>query len=223
LKRIKIGAGALLMLGSMIISDRAEILILYFLSAFLHECGHLLAAVLLGIGVKEIRFEFSGIRICTDEGLTSYKSEILLAAAGPFVNFICLGMCMVAFLLSGRTYGEVTALAEAFISGREYSSVGAVSFFAVSAFLQGGLNLLPVRSFDGGRILYCCVALLLGERVAERVIDVLSAFSALVLWTVALYLLLKVGSGLGIYVFAACIAFSVTRETVNEKESAVIS
>ncbi len=166
MKRIKIGAGALLMLGSMMISDRAEILILYFLSAFLHECGHLFAAVLLGVGVREIRFEFSGIRICTDEKLMSYKSEILLAAAGPLANFICVGACVASFLLCGIPYGEVTALTDAFISGREYSRVGAVGFFAISALLQGGLNLLPVRSFDGGRILYCTVTLLLGQRAA---------------------------------------------------------
>lgn len=222
MKRIKVNFSAILMLGAMVISDRADILLLYFFSAFLHECGHLLAARLLGIGIKEIRFDFSGVRICTDEGLTSYKNEILLAAAGPFVNFICVNLSIVLFLLFGITLDAVTSLTYLFISGDELSVVGAVGFFAVVSLLQGGINLLPVRSLDGGRILECAISDFINEKVAERVIDVFSAFSALALWTVALYLLLMVGSGLGIYVFAACIAFSVSKKTeIDERTRSI--
>lgn len=222
MKRIKVNFSAILMLGAMIISDRAEMLLLYFFSAFLHECGHLLAARMLGIGVKEIRFDFSGVRICTEDRLSSYKKEIVLAAAGPLVNFVCVCVSVVFFLVQGVSLDEVVLLTDSFISGEELSYIGAAGFFAIAALLQGGLNLLPVRSFDGGRILQCALAEGFGVRVAERVIDVFSALSALVLWTVALYLLLKIGSGLGIYVFSVCIAFSVTKRTVDEKENTVI-
>ena len=68
LKRIKVNFSAILMLGAMIISDRAEMLLLYFFSAFLHECGHLLAARMLGIGVKEIRIGYVGTVIGCHSG-----------------------------------------------------------------------------------------------------------------------------------------------------------
>jgi hypothetical protein len=40
-----------------------------------------------------------------------------------------------------------------------------------------------------------------------------SAVAAFVLWTVSLYLMLKISAGLGIYVFAACIFFTTLKGT----------
>ena len=223
LKRIKVGVGALLMLGSMMISDRVEILLLYMLSATLHEFGHLAAARMLGIGVMEIRFEFSGVRICTEEKLTSYKSEAILAAAGPLVNFACVTVCVAVFSFMNISIIEVSELTGAFLVDDFYSHVGAMGFFAIASLLQGCVNLLPVKTFDGGRICYCTIALLCSEKTAGRVLDVSSAFSAFVLWTVALYLMLRLSAGLGIYVFAACIFLSTLKDTdygtVKEKKA----
>jgi hypothetical protein len=47
------------MVAAMIISDRADIFLLYALSAFLHELGHISAAKLMKIEIKEIKFDFS--------------------------------------------------------------------------------------------------------------------------------------------------------------------
>ena len=66
MKKVKIEASALLMLAAMIMSDRAEILVLYYLSAGLHECGHLAAAKLMKIRIREIIFDYSGVRICPE-------------------------------------------------------------------------------------------------------------------------------------------------------------
>ncbi|MBQ4091139.1 MAG: hypothetical protein IJC64_02350, partial [Clostridia bacterium] len=81
---------------------------------------------------------------------------------------------------------------------------GALCFFALCSLLQGGLNLLPIKSFDGGRMLYCAAAAL-GQRFADTVLAICSGACVLSLWTVALYLMIKIGAGLGIYVFCACL------------------
>lgn len=213
LKRIKVGVGALLMLGSMMISDRVEVLLLYILSATLHELGHLGAAGVLGIGIREIRFEFSGVRICTEEKLTSYKNELRLAMAGPLVNFVCVTVCVAFFSCFNISLNEASALTENFLVDGYYSHVGAVGFFAIASLLQGCVNLLPVKTFDGGRICYCAIAMLCREKAAARALDIFSAFSAFLLWTVALYLMLKLSAGLGIYVFAVCIFLSTLKDT----------
>ena len=204
------------MLGSMIISDRAEILFLYIISATLHECGHLLAAKLMKIKITEIKFEFSGVRICTDERLLSYKSEFLLAAAGPFASFICVTLSIAYLSHFGIGIKTASLLTEAFLFNGEYTNVGAVGVFAVSALLQGGINLLPVSTFDGGRMLYCIIAMIFSERAAQCFLDVFSSMCALILWIVALYLLIRIGSGLGIYVFATCL-FASTAKNVFER------
>ena len=81
----------------------------------------------------------------------------------------------------------------------------AVAFFALASIVQAFGNLLPVESFDGGRMLYCAISEIMDEKVAWRAVEIASALSAFIMWTLALFLMLKVSSGLGIYVFAVCI------------------
>ena len=209
-KKIKVGIGAIIMICAAFISDRAEIILIYALAASIHEAGHLCAAKLLKIPIKEIRFGFSGIRICTDEGLTSYKSEAILAFAGPLANLICLSLAVAYILIFKVGFGELLMRTDNFLSGSERGFLGALGFFAVSSFLHCFVNLLPINTFDGGRIAYCTVSAMISERAAGRLIDITTALSALILWIIALYLLLKVASGLGVFVFAACIFFSTT-------------
>ncbi len=213
MKKIKLGLGAAIMIAAMIISDRAEIFVIYAISALLHELGHITAAKLMKIEIKEIKFDFSGVRICTDEKLTSYKRELVLAAAGPLVNFAVIMIILTCFKMNGASVYEVTESINQFWENGSFTTYGAAGFFALCSLLQGGINLLPVNTFDGGRILYCAIAQTCGERAASRVISVSSAAAAFVLWTVSLYLMLKISAGLGIYVFAACIFFTTLKGT----------
>ena len=100
-----------------------------------------------------------------------------------------------------------------------YTCAGVFGFVALASLLQACINLLPVRTFDGGRIMYCFIALTLGERIAERVLDILSAFSAFILWVAALYLMLKISSGLGIYTFSACLFFGTMGKRPDKCEN----
>lgn len=208
MKKIKLGIGAIIMAVATLLCDRPDVILLYALSATLHECGHLAAAYLLGIRIKEIRFEFSGVRICPEEGITSYKKELLLAAAGPFVNLCIITAAIALFYAHNITPNEVAYLCSHYLIDGEYTHTGALAFVALSSLLQGGVNLLPVRTFDGGRVTYCLSAIFFGERRAETLLDVFSALSAFVLWTVSLYLMLKISSGLGVYVFSLCLFLS---------------
>lgn len=213
--KIRVKIGAILMLFAMLVSDGATLLCIYFFSASLHECGHLIAARALRIDIEELRFDFSGVRICTERAITSYGSEFVLAAAGPLVNFLSVTISVLFFLSNGISVQEAADAVMCFFDG-EHTLVGAVGFFAASSLLQGGINLFPINTLDGGRVLFCAVALLFGERSAYVSIKVTSFAAAFVLWTVALYLLLKVSAGLGVFVFAACVFFS-TREQIEKR------
>ena len=202
MKKIRFGMGGILMAASMLISDRFYIIGIYVLAAAFHEIGHLVAAKLLKIEVEEIRFGFSGIRIVTDSRLVSYKRELLLALAGPLFNLAAFFGILLGFECLGA--GSVFLRAEGFMRG-ESDLLGAVGFFALSSLVQAIMNLLPVKTFDGGRIIYCAIADKLGQRAAEQVIDIFSALSAVILWALALYLMLRISAGLGIFVFSACI------------------
>lgn len=211
MQRIKFGMGGVLMLSAMMISDSAAVLAVYFAAAFIHELGHLLAAHFLKIGVKEIRFEFSGIRICTEDGLISYRREFLLAMAGPLFNLFGMGVAFVAGAWHQITLGELLICGSNFLSSGIADTGGVLGFFLLSCALQAGTNLLPVKGFDGGRMLYCALAATVGIHIAERVLAIASSAAIFVLWTVALYLMLRISSGLGIYVFVACMFFALVR------------
>lgn len=216
MKKIKLGLGAVLMLTVMLVSDRGDVLGIYIFAALLHEMGHLVAAKLLNIEIREIRLDFSGARICTDDSLISYKKELLLSCAGPAVNIIAFLLICASFALGHSSLNELWTCASEFVSADALTIEGAIGFFALCSVLQGAVNLLPVRTFDGGRILVCALSMLFGDRAAESAVGITSAVSAFVLWTVALYLMLRISSGLGIYVFAACIFAGILAKTAEK-------
>lgn len=202
--------GGVLMIASMLVSDSAAVIAVYLAAALWHEVGHLLAAKILKIGISEIKLGFSGARIVTDERLTSYKSELLLSLAGPLANILGCGAVVGVFCMLGEGIKGAAESAETFLRSPRADLRGILAFFALSSVIQAILNLLPVKTFDGGRILYCAAADLIGEGAGERILTVTTAFSALILWIFALYLMIKIGGGLGIYVFAACVFAGTT-------------
>ena len=215
MKKVRLGVGAVMMFAATLISDSVMIVAVYLLAALLHELGHIIAAKVLKIEIKEIRFGFSGVRIVTDGHLTSYKNEALLAMAGPAVNMVAFSLVLLLFHSSGAGIEEAIYATEEFMSAPNFDPRNIGAFFALSSVLQAALNLLPVKTFDGGRILYCFMAQFAGERISERIIEITTMLSCMILWTVALYLMLRVGGGLGIYVFAACI-FNLGLEKCGE-------
>ena len=216
MKKIRFGIGGVLMIAAMAISDRGLVIVVYCLAALLHELGHIIAAGLLKVRIEEIRLGFSGVRIVTDSALTSYKNEIILAAAGPLMNFLSLSFSLAIFYARGIRAEEMLRCADSFLKGESESTLGMLGFFALSSLIQAVMNLLPVKTFDGGRILYCSVASLISQGAAERSNELCSALVAWLLWTVALYLMLRISSGLGIFVFAACIFGGVIMQRNGE-------
>lgn len=88
--KIKAAPSFFLLCSVLLWLDRDGIILIFLLSAALHECGHLLALVLLGVPVYGIELRASGAVLHT--GNTSPAKEAVCAAAGPFVNFILLSI-----------------------------------------------------------------------------------------------------------------------------------
>jgi membrane-associated protease RseP (regulator of RpoE activity) len=66
----------------------------------------------------------------------------------------------------------------------------------------GILNLLPIRSFDGGRMLECTLYALTDARIASTVMHGVSFGFLLLLWLIAVYFLLRAGDGLSLFCFS---------------------
>ena len=165
----------LLMLGF----DTPYIAILTVGSAVIHECGHLIAALLFtNSDTRAPTGSISGFRIKA-HGL-SYKEELLLSLGGPMINII-LGVLLfcIPFTEPLSSYMHVFAL---------LNIMTAVS------------NLLPIESYDGYRAVLSAAAIFTNRRdSAEAVMKKISfAFSALMCF-LSLYLILKLGEGYWIF------------------------
>ncbi len=169
----------------------------------LHEAGHALAARLCGVRLRGLRVDLFGARLglC---GMLSYRQELFVAAAGPFVNMISAGAVLVSVWRSDPD-GEGTLTA--FLTDGRASVV-----FVVASLGLLTVNLLPVRSLDGGRMLRCALAPLTGEQVADGILTATTALCLGLLWCISVYALLRVGEMLSLFAFSLCLLARMTGE-----------
>ncbi len=158
-------------------------------AAALHEGGHLLAARSAGVRMGLFRLDLFGARMHLS-GVVSYGREAWIAAAGPLVNGVSAALVYPLCCRSIPSGGGVLS--------------GAFLFWVASLGLAA-INLLPVRSLDGGRILRCLLASIAGEGVADGVVTATTALCLGALWLISVYALLRVGECLGLFAFSLCL------------------
>lgn len=182
--RICVSPAVPIVLGLMILTDRTGISLLTVAAALLHEVGHLLAARLLGIRTERMRLGFFGMRLDVGDRLLSFGEEWLLCAAGPLVS-------LVGAALAASLWGVWQS----------------ARFFSCASLVLGLLNLLPIRTFDGGRMLECFLLSVVGMRATQRIMTACSFLFLFLLWATAVYFLLRVGDGLSLFCFSLSLFF----------------
>ena len=142
-----------------------------------------IAAKLCGIPLVDMKLGIFGATLTTDRALCSYGKEILLALAGPATNLLCLALCSLLPI-----------------------QCEAIELFCVASCGLAILNLLPIRELDGGRIVYCALASTFSPSLASRVVGALSFGIIFSLWTLSVYLILRLGASLSLFIFS-CFLF----------------
>jgi len=118
----------------------------FFLAVALHELGHIIALSSLRIKIHSLRLRMCGAQIETAP--LSYLQELIVASAGPTVNFLLL--CLY----------------------REKDPLAALINFCLLIY-----NLLPLYPLDGGRIINSLLQLLLPQRIAETIVHLIGAIT----------------------------------------------
>ena len=147
------------------------------LAMLLHEVGHLLAARIANVKVARLCFDVFGAKI-TPQGLFSYQKEVLLAAGGPAAS-LALGLWLLPL------------------------ESGFFKILSLSSLSLGIFNLLPIDSFDGGRILHGLLARKCRAEHAAKILALTSYLSLLFLFLLASCILLRFGENLAIAVLCA--------------------
>lgn len=184
--KIKFGIITPLFIVFLLFSDNRIYTLLGLFAAALHELGHIAAAKITSIHLNSLSLDLLGARLTTDRRLSSYKDEIILCTAGPLVNFVISATVFLILPYVNKT--------SAFY---EY-----IRFFATASAALGILNLLPIKSFDGGRILECILCGFSGERPALLTLRILSFISCFSLWCLSVYLIIKTGNSLSLFIFS---------------------
>ena len=133
------------------------------LAALLHEGGHLLAMLCLGVPPEDCVLGAFGARIRLGHRLSGYKENLVISLAGPLVNFLCASV----LLLCERTTPALVHLVLAL------------------------LNLLPATALDGGEILRCGLCLIGLESLSGLILRLTSALTLLPLAAGSFWLFLE--------------------------------
>lgn len=152
-----------------------------FAAVFLHELGHIVAAKLLKVKLKECKLSIYGAGLSPDNTVYSYSDEIILCVFGPLANILSCTAVIPLFLHSNNIF---------------------ILYFIVSSMILATINLLPIKSFDGGRIMHSLICSFGTQRTADVCLSVTSFLLIFILWSLSVYVLIISGSGLSTFVFS---------------------
>jgi Zn-dependent protease len=185
-------SGIFLLLFSWGVYERAAVIV----SVTVHELAHFAAMKLYGGRVESVRLTAFGISLGFSAPKT-YAEEIFVAAAGPLASFLCAFMGYVR----GGGFGD--------------------NVFLFSLFL-GIINMIPIASFDGSRIIKSSVAHFFGISAAEKTADALSFSFLFFIWVIAVYILFYSGVNFVLLLFCAYIfVFTVIKKDCNFRDKMI--
>lgn len=160
--KIKVDFKIFLILILYLIIQKTEILTLAIIFILLHEIGHIVSGITLGLKIKKIKFTIAGIALeFANYGKERKINKIIIDFAGPFVNLVA-------------TIFGIILREEKII----YANLG---LFII--------NMLPIYPLDGGRILKNILlykknykeTLIIIEEVSKNILIILSVLSSILL------------------------------------------
>lgn len=177
--KVSVSPAMVILLVCMIATTPIPRLTACFSAAAIHELGHIAAAKMLGINLSHMKLDVLGARLTTSGRLCSYPALVGLCLAGPLTNFLCF------------------AIARPFCDTSEW-----IGEFCIASLSLGFVNLIPIQGFDGGRIIHGMLSSILPVCTVERICSVLSFCSLFCMWLFSVWMLLRTGTSLTLFVFS---------------------
>ena len=139
----------------MVISDDSGLVISGFISAILHEIGHIAAMIYFGKSIKKIEFGFANIDLFMErKKLTCNTFEmVMIFLSGSLFNFIISIFFKILYLIFGCTLLNV--------------------IFYQNLFL-GIINLLPIYSLDGEHLCRIFLESKFNDKNTDKILLLLS-------------------------------------------------
>ncbi len=146
-------------------------------TVLLHEAGHLTASLLFQKYPISFTIMPTGLSIQLPPSF-SYAEEMAVAGAGPLMNLFYYGIA----------------------SFFPFEVAQNVKTVALLLFI---VNLLPIATFDGGRVLHSFLSFFFGTSFAERCLQITTAITLVILWIFSLYILFYSGINITLLLFCS--------------------
>lgn len=156
-------------------------------AATVHELGHLIAARILKIEIRAITVLPLGADIRFGR-LCSYREDMITSPAGAAANLAAVCVFM------------------------PFSQNSAAYMFICANIALAVMNMLPIKTLDGGGTLKSLLMTRLPAPRAERICGAVSAVFLFGLWLTAVYMLLRNCAGLSVFALCAAVFLSTLKE-----------
>ncbi len=182
--RLIIRPATVIFFSLLILLDKSALSFLPLAAALCHELGHLAVMLMLGVPVRQVELTVFGAEIRTSHMAVGAAGAAAIYAAGAVANLLsAVGVLCIR---------PPTLEAE---------------FFVVCSISLAFLNLLPIRTLDGGCILEIIVSHIAPSHMTV-IVDVISSAALFFLWIAAVHLILVCGGNLSLMLF--CLYLFVT-------------
>lgn len=147
-----------------ILTHKVETFTITFIFIILHEIGHILSGILLGLKINKLELNIAGISLeFKNYGKERKLKNIIIDLAGPAINLLL-------------------AIIGIFIQSKIIIYVNAILFF---------INMLPIYPLDGGRILKNILLYKNTYKQTIKIIETISKYTLIILSIFASILILS--------------------------------
>ena len=170
--RIKVDVKIFFIIILYIFMQSTKIFALTFIFILLHELGHLVTGITIGLKVKKINIHISGLSVEFENyGKQRNANKIVVDIAGPLINIIAL---VIAIIIKQEEIAYINLLVAI-------------------------VNLLPIYPLDGGQILRTLLRKRFTYKETINFIESISQYTLIILTAIASCYLL-IGKNIGIFI-----------------------
>lgn len=186
-------------------TKQIEIYAMIMIFAIIHEMGHLIAGLAVGMKPEKLELMPFGVSISFKINVKDYNKnikcgntleikKIIVAVAGPITNFIILAI----------TCNLNIEIVKSII-------------IIYTNFLIMIFNLLPIYPLDGGRILKGILHIYFGKRKAEKYINNISKITIIIITAISSILILYI-QNISIFLIDMYLWYLVIKEDLKYKK-----
>lgn len=186
-------------------TKQIELYAMIMIFAIIHELGHLVAGLLMGMKPEKIEIMPFGVSISFKINVKEYNKKIkkgnvleikkiIVALAGPITNFIII------LITNNLNLDLIKSM-----------------LIIYTNFLIMIFNLLPIYPLDGGRVLKGILHIILGKRKSEKYINTISKITVIAITAISSILILYI-QNISIFLIDMYLWYLVIKEDLRYKK-----